>query len=154
MMTKSRKALLMCACLVVFGLATDSSARRSHITEEQRTQLGKIQTVYVNVLALTENGKVSSDDLTSVIVPRMEELGYTVHTDRKAQADVQFWVKCEEQKRWKGTTNKGGDAELADSPSRLWRGPACLFNYRLDGKDLGWYKETRTDLPFTFFWTI
>ncbi len=137
--------MVLCACLVVFGLATDSSARRSHINAEQRTKLEKIQTVYVNVLALTEDGRVPSDDLTSVIILRLEELGYTVVTDRKAPADVQFLVKCEEQKRWKGTTRSGGDAELADSPSRLWRGPACLFNYRLDGKDLGWYKETRTD---------
>lgn len=145
MMTKNTKGMLMCACLVIFGLATDSSARRSHINEEQRAKLEKIQTVYLNVLALTEDGKIPSDDLVALIQPRLEKLGYTVVTDRKAPADVQLWVKCEEQKRWKGTTRSGGDAELADSPSRLWRGPACLFNYRLDGQDLGWYKETRTN---------
>lgn len=145
MITKRRKTMVLCACLVVFGLSIDSSARRSHITAEQRAKLEKIQTVYLNVLALTENGKTPSDNLTSVIKLRLEELGYNVVTDRKTQADVQFWVKCEEQKRWKGTTRSGGDAELADSPSRLWKGPACLFTYRLDGKDLGWYKETRTD---------
>jgi len=101
--------------------------------------------VYVNVLALTEDGKIPSDDLTTLIQSRMEELGYTIVTDRTAPHDVDFLVKCEEQKRWKGTTRSGGDAELADAPSRLWRGPACLFNYRLEGADLGWYKETRTD---------
>ncbi|MDA0737420.1 MAG: HEAT repeat domain-containing protein [Nitrospirae bacterium] len=145
MMTKNTAGMLGCICLVLFGLATDSSARRSHINPEQRTKLEKIQTVYLNVLALTEDGKIPSDDFVTLIQSRMEELGYTVVTDRKAAHDVQFLVKCEEQKRWKGTTRSGGDAELADSPSRLWRGPACLFNYRVEGEDLGWYKETRTD---------
>ncbi len=145
MMTKRIIGRALCACLVVFGLATDSSARRSHITAEQRAKLENIQTVYLNVLALTEDGRIPSDDLTDIIKSRMEELGYTVVTDRKAPHDVQFWVKCEERKRWKGTTRSGGDAELADAPARLWKGPACLFNYRLDGQDLGWYKETRTD---------
>jgi hypothetical protein len=27
----------------------------------------------------------------------------------------------------------------------LWTGPACLFTYRLNGRDLGWQKEARTD---------
>lgn len=150
MMTKSTNGMLLCACLVIFGMAIDSFARRSHINEEQRTKLEKIQTVYLNVLALTEDGKIPSDDLVALIQPRMEKLGYKVVTDRKAPADVQLWVKCEEQKRWKGTTRSGGDAELADAPSRLWKGPACLFNYRLDGQDLGWYKETRTDFEDTY----
>ena len=144
MITKHTK-MVLCGCLVVVGLATDSSARRFHITPEQRTQLANIQTIYLNVLALTENGKISSDDLVSLIKLRMEEVGYYVVTDRQAPHDVQLLVKCEEQKRWKGTTRSGGDAELTDAPSRLWKGPACLFNYRLEGHDLGWYKETRTD---------
>ena len=40
---------------------------------------------------------------------------------------------------------RGGDAELVDAPARLWKGPACLFAYHLNGRDLGWYKEVRTD---------
>jgi len=145
MMTKSTKGILLCTCLLVFSLTTDSSARRSHITEEQRTQLENIQTVYLHVLALTETGKIEATDIASLIKTRMEELDYTVVTDRQTPHDVQLWVKCEERKRWEGTTRSGGDAELANAPARLWKGPACLFNYRLDGKDLGWYKEARTD---------
>ena len=144
-MIKGKKRMLVFACLILFGLATDSAARRSHINPEQREKLVKIQTVYVNVLALTENGKIPSDDIMAIIKTRMEELAYKVVIDRKAKHDVQLWVKCEEQARWKGTTRSGGDAELADAPLRIWRGPACLFNYRLDGQDLGWYKQTRTD---------
>ena len=54
-------------------------------------------------------------------------------------------VKCEERKKWSGTTRSGGDADHMDAPARLWTGPACLFTYRLNGRDLGWQKEARTD---------
>lgn len=134
--------LIFIVTLVEVG---ECQARRTYITAEQRAQLEKIQTVYVNVLALTENGKVSADELLPVVKSRMEELGFTVVTDSKQPHDVQFKVKCEERKRWAGTTRSGGDAELADAPARLWKGPACLFSYLLNGKDLGWYKEVRTD---------
>lgn len=133
------------ALTVVVSITTDGSARRSHVTPEQRAELAKVQTLYLKVLALTENGRVSPDELRTVVQARLEEIGYTVVTDRKKPHDVEFRVKCEERKRWAGTTRSGGDAELADAPARLWEGPACLFSYRLKGKDLGWYKETRTD---------
>ena len=133
------------ALTVVVSITTDGSARRSHVTPEQRAELAKVQTLYLKVLALTENGRVSPDELRTVVQARLEEIGYTVVTDRKKPHDVEFRVKCEERKRWAGTTRSGGDAELADAPARLWEGPACLFSYRLKGKDLGWYKETRTN---------
>lgn len=131
--------------LLVFLMVTNSSARRTHVTPDQKSQLARIQTVLLHVLALTENGRVPPDDLIAVIQPRLEELGFIVVTDRKQPYDVEFKVKCEERKRWEGTTRSGGDAELADAPARLWKGPACLFSYRLNGQDLGWYKEVRTD---------
>jgi len=53
-------------------------------------------------------------------------------------------VTCEEEKKETATTRYGGDAELAFAPDRLWHGAACLLGYRLQGKDLGWYKEVRT----------
>ena len=132
-------------CLLLLAVATESMARRSHITNEQRAQLAKVNTIYLNVLALTENGRVPPDKLLTTAKTRLEAIGYKVVTDRKEPHDVQFRIKCEERKRWTGTTRSGGDAELADAPARLWKGPACLFNYRLEGRDLGWYKETRTD---------
>jgi HEAT repeat protein len=39
----------------------------------------------------------------------------------------------------------GSDADLPDSPSRLWKGPACQLAYVLDGKKMAWRKEVRTD---------
>lgn len=132
-------------CVLLVAVTTESTARRTHMTNEQRAQLAKATTLYLNVLALTENGRVPPDDLLATAKTRLEAIGYKVVTDRKEPHDVEFRVKCEERKRWTGTTRSGGDAELADAPARLWEGPACLFNYRLEGRDLGWYKETRTD---------
>ena len=132
-------------CLLLLTATTESMARRTHMTNEQKAQLAKATTIYLNVLALTENGRVPPADLLTTAKTRLEAIGYNVVANRKDAHDVEFRVKCEERKRWSGTTNSGGDAELADAPARLWTGPACLFNYRLDGRDLGWYKETRTD---------
>ncbi|RMH31009.1 MAG: HEAT repeat domain-containing protein [Nitrospirae bacterium] len=124
----------------------DTDARRTHLSAEQKAKLEKVQTVYVNVLALTERGRRDPAPLLAIVKQRLEELGYTVVTDRQQPHDVEFKVKCEERKTWTGTTRAGGDAELPDAPARLWKGPACLFTYYLDGQDLGWYKEVRT--PF------
>jgi hypothetical protein len=61
--------------------------------------------------------------------------------------DVEFKVKCEQRKVWEGTSASGGDADLPDSPSRVWKGPACQLTYLLGGKKMGWRKEVRTDFP-------
>jgi len=124
--------------------SSEGSAQRTYLTPEQKAQLDKIQTIRVQVLALTERGKVDGTVIEDIVRQRMEELGYTVVTDREASFDVILNVKCEEQKKWGGTTRSGGDADHAGAPARLWKGPACLFSYRLDGRDLGWYKEART----------
>jgi hypothetical protein len=58
--------------------------------------------------------------------------------------DAEILVTCEEEKKETATTRYGGDAELAFAPDRLWHGAACLLGYRLEGKDLGWYKEVPT----------
>jgi HEAT repeat protein len=48
---------------------------------------------------------------------------------------------------WEGTSASGGDADTPDSPSRVWKGPACQLGYLVDGKKMGWRKEVRTDFP-------
>ena len=133
--------------IVFFALSSmsESVARRVHFTPEQKAQLAKVQTVFIKVLALTERGRADGAPLEEVVKRRLGEMEYTIVTDRKSPHDVEFRVKCEERKKWSGTTRAGGDAELVDSPARLWKGPACLFGYRLNGRDLGWYKEVRTD---------
>ena len=136
---------MLVACLLFIFVTTSSDARRTHLTAEQKVQLEKVQTVLINVLTLTENGRVEFPSITHVVNSRLEQIGFTIVTDRKTPHDVEFRVKCEERKTWTGTTASGGDAELADAPSRLWNGPGCLFSYSLNGRDLGWYKEIRTD---------
>ena len=132
------------ACLLIVLSTSNSNARRTYLTEEQKAQLVKAQTVFVNVLALTERGRQAPGPLLEVVKNRLAEIGYTVVTDKAQPYDVEFKVKCEERKTWTGTTAAGGDAELVDAPLRLWKGPACLFTYRLGRKDLDWYKEVRT----------
>ena len=132
--------------LTVIVLVTDGEARRTYFTPEQKAKIEQIQTVWVNVLALTERGKVNGDAIQAVIRQRLEPLGYTIVSSREVPADVMLMVKCEERKKWSGTTRAGGDADHVDAPARLWKGPACLFSYILDGRDLGWYREART--PF------
>ncbi len=124
----------------------DSLARRTHLTQEQKSQLAQAQTVLVTVLALTEKGTADNTTLQKIVKQRLEEVGYSVVTDRSLPHDVELKIKCEERKTWTGTTAQGGDAELSDAPARLWSGPACLLSYSLSGQDLGWYKEVRT--PF------
>lgn len=120
-------------------------AFREAFTPEQREKLAKVQTVLVEVLALTEKGSVDSAPLLEVVARRMKEVGYNVVTDPAQPHDVAVRVKCEERKVWEGTTPMGGDADLPDSPSRLWKGPACQINYSLGGTKVKWQKEVRTE---------
>ncbi len=143
---KSRLVIL--AICAAFGTASvlvpQSSARRTHFTPEQKQHLQQTQTVFANVLALTEKGQTDADELQALVAQRLSEVGFSVVVDRKQAHDVELKVKCEERKTWTGTTAEGGDAELFDAPSRLWKGPACLLTYALKGQNLGWYKEVRT----------
>lgn len=129
--------------LLVF-LTSDGLARRTYFTPEQKAQMDNIQTIWLNVLALTERGKGNGEPIQKIVQQRLEQLGYKVVTSRDEPSDVMVSVKCEEQKKWAGTTRSGGDADHVDAPARLWRGPACLFSYFLDGRDMGWYREART----------
>lgn len=135
---------MLAVILLSVFLVSDGQARRTYFTPEQKAQLDNIQTIWVNVLALTERGKVSGEPIEKVVKDRLETLGYKVVTSREEPSDVMLSVKCEERKKWAGTTRSGGDADHVDAPARLWKGPACLFSYFLDGRDMGWYREART----------
>ncbi len=132
--------------LLVLVLSPDSFARRSYITPEQKTQLARIHTILISALALREKGLASPDRILEVVQRRFEELGFRVVTDSAQLHDVEFHIICEERKRQQGVTRYGGDAELTDTPDRLWNGPACQLSYRLEGKDLGWHKEAHPSI--------
>ncbi len=133
---------LTCALALV---PVSASAYREAFTAEQRTQMEKIQTVLADVVALTDKGAVDPAPQREVVVRRMDELGYTTVTDPAKPNDVVIKVKCEQRKTWEGTTTRGGDADLPDAPSRVWKGPACQFYYLLGGTRIPWQKEVRTD---------
>lgn len=126
-------------------LAGPAWAYRDYFTAEQKSQLAKIQNVLVEVIALTDKGSVDAKPIAEVTSRRLHELGYTIVQDRNKPHDVVFKVKCEQRKTWEGTTTAGGDADLPDAPSRLWKGPACQLNYVLGTMKINWQKEVRTD---------
>jgi HEAT repeat protein len=132
--------LLSCSLLAIPGWAY-----RDYFTPEQKSQLANIRTVLVEVLALTDTGEADAGPLVQTIARRLREIGYTVVLNRDDPHDVVFRVKCEQQKTWEGTTAAGGDADLPDAPSRLWKGPACQLTYLLSGMKIKWQKEVRTE---------
>ncbi|MGH7209571.1 MAG: HEAT repeat domain-containing protein, partial [Nitrospiraceae bacterium] len=125
----TRGALITAISLLLVLASGPSWGYRDYFTLEQKAQLAKVQTVLVEVTALTDNGAVDASAISEVAVRRMKELGYNVVTDQAQPHDVVFKVKCEQRKTWEGTTTMGSDADLPDSPSRVWKGPACQLNY-------------------------
>jgi len=120
-------------------------AYRDYLSAEQKAQLEKIQTVLVEAIALTDKGTVDAAPIAEVASRRLAELGYTVVRDDGKAHEATFKVKCEQRKTWEGTTAAGGDADLPDAPSRLWKGPACQLTYYLGETKIKWQKEVRTD---------
>jgi HEAT repeat protein len=118
---------------------------RESFTPEQREGLQKVQNILLEVVALTDNGKADGGPISALASSRMSDLGYGVVTDPAKPHDVVFKIKCEQRKTWEGTTTLGGDADLPDAPSRVWKGPACQLNYLLGTTKIRWQKEVRTD---------
>lgn len=133
------------ALMVPALLPVPAWAYRDYLTVEQKAQLEKIQTVLVEAIALTDKGTGDAAPITDVAARRIGELGYTVVRDASKPHDATFKVKCEQRKTWEGTTAAGGDADLPDAPSRLWKGPACQLTYLLGEMKIKWQKEVRTD---------
>lgn len=127
------------------GWVAPVGAYREYFTPEQKAQLDKIQIVLIELLALTDKGGVDSGPLSSVVSRRLSEVGYTVVQDASKAHDAVVRVKCEQRKTWEGTAASGGDNDLPDAPSRLWKGPACQLTYALGGMKVKWQKEVRTD---------
>lgn len=120
-------------------------AYREYFTSEQKSQLEKIQTVLIEAISITDKGRTDSASLANTAAERLKEVGYQVILDHSQPHDVLFRIKCEQHKTWEGTTNAGGDADLPDAPSRLWKGPACQLTYVLGGMKIKWQKEVRTE---------
>jgi hypothetical protein len=133
------------ALLVVAFSFSPSLAYRDYFTPEQKALLDKIQIVRIEAIALTDKGAVDAVPIAELVARRMGELGYTVVGEANKPHDVVIKVKCEQRKIWEGTTASGGDADLPDAPSRLWKGPACQMTYLLGTLRVKWQKEVRTE---------
>ena len=136
------------ATLAFTGIALSASlswAYRDHFTPEQKMLLGKIQTVRIEAIALVDKGVVDAAPIVELVARRIGELGYTVVREASKPHDAVVKIKCEQRKTWEGTTAAGGDADLPDAPSRLWKGPACQMTYLLGGIKVKWQKEVRTE---------
>ena len=141
-----RKSFALSTLFLCLSLTHSSaSAYREYFTPEQKAQLEKIQVVLVDVLTITDKGGVDAEALGDVVVQRLNEIGYVVVRDQTRSHDVVLRIKCEQRKTWEGTTATGGDADLPDAPSRLWKGPACQLTYLLGGMKIKWQKEVRTE---------
>jgi hypothetical protein len=139
------KQVTLSSLALLILLVSPGWARQESLTPEEKQKLEKIDRVLVEVIALSDKGSADAAPFREVITRRMQEFGYTVVTDPAQPHDVTFNVKCEQHKIWEGTTKMGSDADLPDSPSRLWKGPACQLSYVLEGKKMPWRKEVRTD---------
>jgi hypothetical protein len=137
--------LVVLACLSSLLVPSSSSAYRDYFTAEQKARLAKLQTVRIEAGALSDKGPLDAAPIAELVAHRMGELGYTVVRDAAKPHDAVFKVKCEQHKTWEGTTAAGGDADLPDAPSRLWKGPACQLTYLLGDIKIKWQKEVRTD---------
>lgn len=140
-----KTAIYLSVLLLLNMIVTESSARKELLTPKQKEILEKAEHVLVEVIAITDHGSIDPVPLTEVVTRRLKEVGYAAVTDQAQPHDLVFKVKCEQRKVWEGTTTMGSDADLPDSPSRVWKGPACQLTYLLDGKKMGWRKEVRTD---------
>jgi hypothetical protein len=139
---------MIVSCGLIASVAAPDSlawAFRESFSPEQRELLAKVQTVLAEVIAITDKGSADTAPFMAVAKSGLEGLSYTVLTDSSKPHDVVFRVKCEQRKTWEGTSTMGGDADLPDSPSRVWKGPACQLNYLLGGTKIKWQKEVRTD---------
>jgi hypothetical protein len=144
-MRKQLALSTLALCLVLNLMHSSAPAYREYFTPEQKAQLEKIQTVLVDVITITDKGGVDAGALADVVTQRLNEIGYLVVRDPTKPHDVVLRMKCEQRKTWEGTTATGGDADLPDAPSRLWKGPACQLTYMLGGMKIKWQKEVRTE---------
>ena len=142
------RIVLLLSTLAFIAMTLPSSplwAYRDYFTPEQKALLDKIQTVRIETIALTAKGAVDATPIAELVARRIGELGYRVVGEAGTPYDVVIKVKCEQRKTWEGTTTAGGDADLPDAPSRLWKGPACQMTYLLGNMKVKWQKEVRTE---------
>lgn len=143
MLRRCTGSLLMLT-LLLGGIHPDpASAHRELFTPEEKDRLKTATRVRLEALALTDRGPADPAGIAVTVSARLKALGYGVVVDPAEPHDVTVKVKCEEHKIWEGPVQSGGDADQLDAASRLWKGPACQFTYRLDTRTSDWRHEVR-----------
>jgi len=73
---RKQLALSTLALCLFLGLIYSSSARayREYFTPEQKAQLEKIRTVWVDVITITDKGGVDTGPLADIVAQRLNEL--------------------------------------------------------------------------------
>lgn len=120
------------------------SAERILFNPQQKSQLQRVKTIFIEALALTEKGLVDPTLVQKATSDRLAASGFTIITTRNEPHDVVLKVKCEERKSLRGVRKADGEIQQAGAPSRHWKGPACQLSYVFDGRKGPWQYEVRT----------
>ncbi len=120
------------------------SAERILFNTQQKSQLQRVETIFVKAVALTEKGLVEPTLIETATAERLTATGFTVITTGSEPHDVVLKVRCDERKPWGGVRKSDGEIQQAGAPSRHWKGPACQLSYFFDGRKGPWQYELRT----------
>ena len=120
------------------------SADRILFNPQQKSQLQRVETIFVKAVTLTEKGLVEPTLIETATAERLTATGFTVITTGSEPHDVVLKVRCDERKPWEGVRKSDREIQQAGAPSRHWKGPACQLSYFFDGQKGPWQYEVRT----------
>lgn len=120
------------------------SAERILFNPQQKSQLQRVETIFVKTVTLTEKGRVEPTLIERAATDRLTATGFTVVTAGSEPHDVVLKVRCDERKPWGGVRRSDGEMQQPGAPSRNWQGPACQLSYLFDGQKGPWQYEVRT----------
>ncbi len=120
------------------------SAERILFNPQQKAQLQRVETIFVQAIALTEKGLVDPALIETAAADRLTATGFTVITAESKTNGAVLKVRCDERKPWSGVRKSDGAIQQAGMPSRHWKGPACQLSYFFDGQKGPWQYEIRT----------
>lgn len=142
-----RTSLSWLICLGLLGTSFVSvpvSAERILFNSQQKSQLQRVETIFLKAVTLTEKGRVEPTPIEKAVTNRLTSTGFTVVTTANTPHDVVLKVRCDERKPWGGVRKSDGEMQQPGAPSRNWKGPACQLSYFFDGRKGPWQYEVRT----------
>jgi HEAT repeat protein len=104
--------------------------------------LASVNTLLVEIVALSERGLENSSAITKTITDKLSEAGFTVVSSPDQPHEAVIRVKCEERQTWTGPSKYRSISPVPTS--RLWKGPACHISYRYQDSSPQWKWDVRT----------